>query len=116
MGCAPRDARRTAGVDSTNLDGDARIRRSENCRGVTETEAALLSGKPALQQLVMHAEGRAAARLGLPDTLGQQAHRRARPDRVRARTDEPAERSRFANTARLSVGSLITSLPIGAPN
>src|SRR5438477_11925659 len=107
MGCAPRDARRTAGVDSTNLDGDARIRRSENCRSVTETEAALLSGKPPLQQLVMHGEGRAASRLGIPDALGQQTHRRSRSHRARARTDEPPQRPRLTHMAGLSVNSLI---------
>lgn len=55
----------------------------------------------------MHVGGGAAPRVGLPDALGQQTDRRARFDRARARTDEPSQRARLANTAGLSVGPLI---------
>ena len=67
--------RRTARIDSADHDGDARVRRSEDCRGAPEAEAKLLSCEPPLQQLVVHAKGRAAARVGVPGALGEQAHR-----------------------------------------
>ncbi len=51
----------------------------------------------------MHAEGSATPRVGVPGALGEQAHRRARSGRARPRTDEPAERARLADLARLSV-------------
>ena len=103
MGFAPRNPGRTAGVDSADHDGDARLQRSEDCRGAQETEAELLSRESPLQQLVVHGEGRAAARVGIPVALGEQAHRRAQFDSTLSCTDEPAERARLADVARLSV-------------
>src|SRR5439155_1566038 len=41
--------RRAAGVDSSDHDGDARLRRSEDCRGAPEAEAEFLSCEPPLQ-------------------------------------------------------------------
>src|SRR6266480_8054797 len=95
--------RRAAGVDSADHDGDARLRRSENCRGAPEAEAELLSCEPPFQQLVVHVEVRAAARVGVSGTLGEQAHRRARSVGALSGTDESAERARLADVARLSV-------------
>ena len=103
MGFTPRNPRRAAGVDSADRDGDARVQRSEDCRGAPEAEAKLLSCEPPLQQLVVHAEGRAAARVGVPGALGEQAHRCARSGGALSGTDESAERARLADMARLSV-------------
>ena len=103
MGFAPRGTRRAAGVDSADRDGDARLRRSEDCRGAPETEAEFLSREPPLQQLVVHAKGRAAARVGVPGALGEQADRCARSGGTLSGTDESAERARLADMARLSV-------------
>src|SRR6266404_1417718 len=103
MGFAPRSPRRVAGVDSADRDGDARVRRSEDSRGAPEAEAELLSREPPLQQLVVHAEGRAAARVGVPGALGEQADRSARSGGGHPRTDEPAQRARLADVARLPV-------------
>src|SRR6266436_3403682 len=103
MGFAARSARRTARVDSADRDGDARLRRSEDCRGAPDAEAEFLSRKPPLQQLVVHAEGCAAARVGVPGSLGQQAHRRARSGGALSGADESTERARLADMARLSV-------------
>src|SRR6266487_4900439 len=103
MGFAPRSPRRAARVDSADRDGDARLQRSEDCRGAPEAEAKLLSRKPPLQQLVMHAESCAAARVGVPGALGEQAHRSARSGGAHPCTDEPVECARLADVARLSV-------------
>jgi hypothetical protein len=103
MGFAPRSSRRAAGVDSADHDGDARLQRSEDCRGAPEAEAELLSREPPLQQLVLHAEGRAAARVGVPGALGEQADRCARSGGALSGADESAERARLADMARLSV-------------
>jgi len=51
----------------------------------------------------VHAKGRAAARVGVPDELGEQAHRCARSGGAVSGTDEPAQRARLADMARLSV-------------
>jgi hypothetical protein len=51
----------------------------------------------------MHAESGAAPCLGVPGALGEQAHRSARSSGAHPRTDEPAERARLADVARLSV-------------
>ena len=51
----------------------------------------------------MHAEGSAAARVGVPDALGQQTHRCARSSGARPRANEPAQRARLTDVARLSV-------------
>jgi len=51
----------------------------------------------------MHVEGGAAAGLGVPGALGEQAHRDCRSDGARSRTDESVERARLAYLARLSV-------------
>src|SRR5207249_9052481 len=67
---------------------------------------------PALQQLVVQIGGGAAPRLGVPGPLGQQTHRRSRSHRARARTDEPAQRTRLTHMARLSVGSLIKAFGV----
>src|SRR5438067_10680184 len=107
MGCAPRNVRRTSLVSSADHHGNARVQRSENPRGTPETETELLPGEPALQQLVMHIGSRTASRLGIPDALGQQTHRRSRSHRARARTDEPPQRTRLTHMAGLSVNSLI---------
>ncbi len=103
MGFAPRSPQRAAGVDSADHDGDARVQRSEDCRGASEAEAKLLSGEPPLQQLVVHAKGRAAARMGVPGALGEQAHRCARSGGALSGTDESAKCARLADVARLSV-------------
>ncbi len=103
MGFAARSPRRAARVDSADRDGDARLQRSEDCRSAPEAEAEFLSREPPLQQLVVYAEGRAAARVGVPGALGEQADRRARSGCARPGTHEPAERARFADMARLSV-------------
>src|SRR6266513_1390030 len=103
MGFAPRSPRRAAGVDSADHDGDARLQRSEDCRGAPEDEAELLSRESPLQQLVVHTEGRAAARVGVPGALGEQAARCARSGGALSGTDESAERARLADMARLSV-------------
>src|SRR5438034_1425934 len=103
MGCAPRSPRRAAGLDSADYDGDARLRRSEDCRSDPEAEAELLSREPPLQQLVVHAKGGAAPRVGIPGALGEQAHRRTRSGGARPRTSEPAECARLAGVARLPV-------------
>src|SRR5207253_6518619 len=103
MGFAPRSPRRTAGVDSADHDGDARLQRSEDCRGAPEAEAEFLSREPPLQQLVVYAEGRAAARVGVPGSLGQQAHRCARSGCAFSGAHESAERARLTDMARLSV-------------
>src|SRR6266513_6072822 len=103
MGFAPRSPRRAAGVDSADHDGDARLQRSEDCRGASEDETELLSRESPLQQLVVHAQGRAAARVGVPGALGEQADRCARSGGALSGTDESAERARLADVARLSV-------------
>src|SRR6266496_381221 len=103
MGCAPRSPRQAAGLDSADHDGDARLQRSEDSRGAPEAEAELLSREPPLQQLVVHAEGRAATRVGVPGALGEQANRCARSGGALSGTDESAERARLAGMARLSV-------------
>src|SRR2546429_6836048 len=103
MGFAPRSPRRVAGVDSADHDGDARVQRFEDCQGAPEAEAEFLSREPPLQQLVVHAKGRAAARVGVPGALGEQAHRCARSGGALSGTDESAERARLADMARLSV-------------
>ena len=103
MGFAARSTGRFACFNSADRNGAARLRRSEDCRGAPEAEAELLPREPPLQQLVVHAEGSAASRLGVPGALGEQAHRRARSDRTDPRTDEPAKCARFTNVARLSV-------------
>ena len=79
MGIASRSARRTARVDSTARDGNARVRRSEDSRGAPQAEAELLSRESSLQQLVVHVEGGAAPGVGVPGTLGEQTHRHRRP-------------------------------------
>src|SRR5947207_12823074 len=63
----------------------------------------------------MHIGSRTASRLGIPDALGQQTHRRSRSHRARARTDEPPQRTRFTHTAGLSVNSLIAEFLTYAP-
>src|SRR5207253_10056120 len=98
-----RSARRTARVDSAARDGNARVRRSEDSRGAPKVEAALLSRKPPFQQLVVHVESGAAPRVGVPSALGEQTHRRSRSGSAGSRTDEPVERARLADVARLSV-------------
>src|SRR5262249_37303422 len=103
MGFAPRSPRRTAGVDSADRDGDARVRRSEDCRGDSETKAELLPREPALQQLVVHTEGGAAPCVGVPRPLGEQTYRHHRSSRTDPRADESAQRARLADMARLSV-------------
>src|SRR5947207_4481919 len=103
MGFAPGGPRRVAGVDSADRNGDARLRRSENCRGAPEAEAELLSRESPFQQLVVHVEGRAAARMGVPGALGEQADRCARSVGALSGTDESAERARLTDMARLSV-------------
>src|SRR5439155_6760041 len=80
-----------------------RIRRSEDCRGAAETKQELLSRESSLQQLVVHAQSRAASRVGVSSALGKQAHRDARSGSDVSRTDEPAKRARLADMARLSV-------------
>src|SRR6266508_2975017 len=104
MGIASRSARRTARVDSAARDGNARVRRSEDCRGAPQTEAKLLSCESPLQQLVVHIESSAAPGVGVPGTLGEQTHRHCRSDGARPRANESAERARLADMARLSVG------------
>src|SRR5205809_7794540 len=54
----------------------------------------------------MHIGSRTASRLGIPDALGQQTHRRSRSHRARARTDESPQRTRLTDMAGLSVGAL----------
>src|SRR5947208_7260807 len=103
MGVTPGSLRRAARIDSADRDGDARLRRSEDCQGAPQTEAELLSCEPPLQQLVVHAKGRAAARVGLPDELGEQTHRCARSGGALSGTDEPAECARLTDVARWSV-------------
>src|SRR4029434_11274704 len=103
MGFAPRSARRTTRVDSATCDGNARLQQSENCGGPPEVEAELLSRERPLQQLVVHAEGRAAARMGVPGALGEHADRCARSGGALSGTDESAERTRLADMAGLSV-------------
>src|SRR6266480_3549329 len=103
MGFAPCSPRRAAGVDSADHDGDARLQRSEDCRGASEAETELLSREPPLQQLVVHAEGRAAARVGVPGAVGEQADLCARSGGALSGTDESTERARLADMARLSV-------------
>ena len=51
----------------------------------------------------MHVEGGTAPCVGVPDTLGEQTHRRARFGGARPRADEPAQRARLTDVARLSV-------------
>src|SRR4029450_6863510 len=106
MGFATRGSGGTAGVDSSDHDGDARLRRSEDCRSAAQAEAELPSCEPPLQQLVVYAEGRAAARMGVSGALGKQTHRRARSRRTLSRTDESSKRARLANMARLSVAHI----------
>jgi len=103
MGFTPGSLGRAARIDSADHDGDARLRRSEDCRGAPEAGAKLLSCEPPLQQLVVHVKGRAAARVGVPDELGEQAHRCARFGGALSGTDEPAERARLTDMAGLSV-------------
>src|SRR6266704_5536774 len=103
MGFAARSPRRAARIDPADHYGDARLRRPEDCRGAPEAEAKLLSCEPPLQQLVVHAKGHAAARVGVPDELGEQAHRCARSGGTLSGTDESAECARLADVARLSV-------------
>src|SRR5439155_17756465 len=102
MGHASRGPRRAARIDSADRDGDARLRRSKDSRGIPETEAELLSREPPLQQLVVHVKGCAAPRVGVPGALRKQAHRRTRSSSAHPRADEPAERTRLADVARLS--------------
>ena len=90
-------------IDFADCDGNARVRRSEDSRGPPEAEAQLLPREPALQQLVVHAESRAASGVGVPGSLGEQAHRHRRSGGAGARTNEPTERARLADVARLSV-------------
>src|SRR5437867_447752 len=103
MEFATRSPGGSAGVDSSDHDGDAWLRRSEDCRSAPEAEAELLSCEPPLQQLVVHAQGRAAPRVGVSDALGEQAHWRPRSGGAISRTDEPVKRARLADMARLSV-------------
>src|SRR5881396_2749411 len=103
MGFAPRGTRRAAGVDSADRNGDARLRRSENCRNAPEAEAELLSRESPFQQLVVHVEVRAAARAGVPGALGEQADRCARSRGALSGTVESAQRARLADMARLPV-------------
>src|SRR5262245_1177211 len=117
MGFAPRNSRRATGVDSADHDGDARLRRSEDCRGAPEAETKFLSREPPLQQLVVHTKGGAAPRMGIPSPLGKQTRRCARFSGARPRTDEPAERARLADVARLPVAGTRcprTALKVGA--
>ena len=51
----------------------------------------------------MHAEGGAAAGVGVPNPLGEQAHRCARSRGAFSGAHESAERARLADMARLSV-------------
>src|SRR5439155_12671900 len=103
MGFAPRSAGRVAVVDSADRDGDAWLRRSEDCRRASEAEAELLPREPPLQQLVVHAEGGTAPSVGVPGPLGEQAHRHRRSGGAGARVNEPTERARLADVARLAV-------------
>jgi hypothetical protein len=50
----------------------------------------------------VHAEGGTVTCLGVPDTLGEQAHRHRRSSGAGPRANEPAERARLSNMARLS--------------
>src|SRR5947207_5083795 len=102
MGFAPRSAGRVAVVDFPDRDGDAWLRRPEDCRSAPQTEAELLSRKSPLQQLVVHAEGGTAPGVGVPGSLGEQAHRHRRSGGAGARANEPTERARLADVARLS--------------
>src|SRR5207248_9579961 len=111
MGFAPRSPRRTAGVDSADHDGDARLQRSEDCRGTPETEAELLSREPPLQQLVVHAEGGAAASMGVSNALGEQAHRCARSCGAFSDAYESSERARLTDMARLPVAHTAVAAP-----
>ena len=103
MGFVARRARRTAGVDSADRDGDARLRQSKDYRGTPEAETELLSRESPFQQLVVHVEGRAASRVGVSNALGKQARRRSRSGGTHSRTDESSERARLADMARLSI-------------
>ena len=51
----------------------------------------------------MHIESIAAACVGVPGTLGKQAHWHRRSDGAGPRVNEPAERARLGHMARLSV-------------
>ena len=51
----------------------------------------------------MHAESRPASGVGVPGSLGEQAHRHRRSIGAGARADEPPKRARLAHVARLSV-------------
>src|SRR5215467_4146097 len=103
MGFAPRSTRRVASVDFADCDGNARLRRSENCRTDSETAAKFLSREPSLQQLVVHAEGGAAPSMGVSSALGEQAHRHSRSGGAGARTNESTQRARLTHLAGLSV-------------
>src|SRR6266446_9603699 len=103
MGFAPGSPRRVTRRNSADCDGDAWLRRPEDCRSTPEAEAGLLSREPSLQQLVVHAEGGAAPSMGIPDSLGKQAHWHHRSDRSGPSANEPIERTRLADMARLPI-------------
>ena len=103
MGFAPGSPGRVTRRNSATRDGNAWLRQPEDCRGTPEAEAELLSGEPSLQQLVVHTESGAAPCMGIPSALGKQAHRHRRLDGTGARANEPIERTRFADMARLPI-------------
>src|SRR5437899_9998414 len=103
MGFAPRSAGRVAVVDSADRDGDAWLRRSEDCRSAPQTEAELLSRESPLQQLVVHTEGGAAPSMGVPGALGKQMHWHHRSGGADPSANEHTERARLADTAGLPV-------------
>jgi len=91
MGIAPRSARRITRVDSAARDGDARVRQAENPRSAPQVEPEVLSRESPLQQLVVHTESSTASGLGVPRTVGEQAHRHRRSCSASPGADEPAE-------------------------
>src|ERR1041385_4302925 len=99
MGFAPGSPGRVTRFNSADRDGNAWLRRSEDCRSAPEAEAELLSREPSLQQLVVHAEGGTAPSLGVPGALGEQTHRHRRSVGAGSRANESAERARLANMA-----------------
>src|SRR5437762_3068349 len=103
MGFAPGSPRRVTCRNSATGDGNARLRQREDCRGTPEAEAALLSRKSSLQQLVVHTESGAAPSMGVPGSLGEQTHWRTRSGGAGSRANESTERARLADVAGLSV-------------
>src|SRR5438552_16347248 len=103
MGFAPGSPGRVTRRNSATRDGNAWLRQPEDCRGTAEAEAELSSRESPLQQLVVHTEGGAAPSMGVPGALGEQTHWPTRSGGTGARANEPTERARLADMARLPI-------------